>query len=235
MVNRLCSNPSSTNEPSSTAESCFCDFAVGLLCELELRLRSSFAIFLVCLFGLWLLAGCVSVAERPESSLALSLDSFTLPTVGDSTSIAWDSQDIRTTDGLPLIAFRSFRNIRLVVEGTPPSHGRLLIRVSGRADTPGWAVADLSVAQGEPIPQRNVLDLWGTIDENGIPGSDWIARALRDAALGGGSGRYPEYYFALAFRWLPADGAPPSPMTIERVELSCTAAPAVALFGPDSL
>jgi len=217
MASPLCNNPSSTKKRSSAAKSCFLDFAAGLLCSL------------------WLLAGCVSVAERPESSLALSRDGFILPPTGDRTSIAWNSKEIHTTDGLPLIGFRSFRNIQLRVEGAAPSNGRLLIRASGRTDTPGWVVADLPMAPGEPIPQRNVLDLWETIDENGVSGRDWIARALRDAALGGGSGRYPEYHFALAFRWLPADGTPSVPMTVERVELSCTAAPAVALFGPDSL
>jgi len=110
-----------------------------------------------------------------------------------------------------------------------------MVYAVGGTEGIGRLVADLFLAAGESIPQNDILRMAGTVDDRGVPGRERVAQALRDAALGGGSGRYPEYRFVLSFRWKPADPAVTTSFAMDRVALSCDALPAVALFGTGTL
>lgn len=174
--------------------------------------------------------GCVPVDRYPESPLRIAGGPLTAAIGKEGTRVEWDSRELQTEDNLPLTAFRSFRDLSLRAQGTAPGEGRLLIYVTGRGDTTGYAAVDVPLAAGEALPSRDLLQIAEVVAANGVSGREALARALRDAALGGGSGRYPEYHFALTFRWIPGTGAGGTVFPVDSFELSGRAAPVEALF-----
>ncbi|HOS95675.1 MAG TPA: hypothetical protein PLQ54_20360 [Armatimonadota bacterium] len=144
--------------------------------------------------------------------------------------LAWDSRDVMTADGLPLIGLRTFESLEVRASGRAPARGLLRIAVSSGGSR-GPDVVRLALQAGEAIPDANLFAVAGTIDDRGVTGEEYARRALRQSAFGGAPTQYPEFAFCLWLQWVPAAGSSADPLALDWIALTGFARPTLEVYG----